>query len=460
MVVALLFTFASLLIVSLIVKQNNDNGISYVHSSAWTQLMISFIFSTIFSAFVVMIIFKEGKESGIDLMTFSKPFRRWEIIISRFLILIFSLFVFQIFSFFISLLSVVGDSYSSIGDKMISSLSISFGGFLIQLIISSIFVLFSIICNKVGMIALGMISAIFIPIFGMVLEITTKGKPNIESFNNSTGVVSIDENNLWTLDDEAFMIYGGSPLVDKNGDGSIYGDDYWNPINTEICDFLTYSKYDTSVYFDLWYQWSGMFNMFRDVDETDRNRIVNLEIEGKWLGDIQVDTIDIGDRNNITEQYILMMPIYGDGADVLDPEKINELASSADILAIAKTWLSTDELESRVDTINEYLDTNSIQLFGEELELNRINSYLIYMVIMNKDVNIPLPSTATIRENADYPFLIQSAYFDGWQLQNNSYLVPSKTEWIDTKWLIMFWLLFMATSYSISIFIYYRRDYK
>lgn len=459
-----LFLLLNLTIIPLVVKHNNVDGYqSYVNSSAWALLILQFVFSTLHTTFSIMVIFKEGESNGTDLILFSKPFKRYQIILSRFLSLFLTLIAFQFLSFFIVALSLLGDQGASSNDILMCSFSISFGGLVIQLIVASIILAISTFIGKIGTMTIGMIMSFLIPCLSAVLVPTTNGNSSFPGISQSSSVVVFDGNNDYFVDPDTLTLYGGNVLIDDNKDGTITSEEAWGTGGEFERQFVSYygmTSYDIAKYFDVWYQWSGMFNIFRNINSTDLGRIERVDTKRVEIDNSKFNTIDIGLNGNIKEKYIIMVPLYDRTELLLPSNKINGLLENDSLVSITKSWGNNDELEWRISQIDDFINTELANEFSDDVDISRINSYILYTEIMENNHNISLPTSVGTKSVEGAPQLIKVSDDINPQLSSVQYTIIYKDEWMSFKWVITFWMIITTTLLLFTFIVYYRRDYK
>ena len=256
------YLFINILMVAIRSVEQNKGGESFIRSIDMYTMFFPFLLSTCFSLLIIIYNFKLTENDGSDLLICSKPIRRISIFSAKFLILICSMILFQIFAFLALLIAACFDKEASSEQIVTFASSMSVGGFIVQMIIASILVIAAAFLNITSIISVGLLFSAVIPVASTVITTISEAKPtrfwSPEVAITNLKALEVDENNL-----------ENEYQANKRPEDSIDREYSYNaeigPASSlsHFYDWQRRNWYRDFAPFDIWYQWSGIMNMFR-----------------------------------------------------------------------------------------------------------------------------------------------------------------------------------------------------
>ena len=267
------FLLINVLMVALRSIEENKGGTSLIKSLDMYILFFPFLLSTAFSLLIIIYNFKSTESDGSDLLICSKPITRLSIFSSKFLILILSMILFQIYAFISLLIAGAFDKEASSYSILTFAASVAFGGFIIQMIIASILVVCAAFMNVASIISVGLLFSAVIPIASAVITNISEAYPtkfwSPEVITSNIDRLQVDEehpdSNYETSDKKRASADPEYAYSLQIGNASSTDNYYaWKQRNW-------YKKFAP---FDIWYQWSGVMNIFRPERTVGMNKQV------------------------------------------------------------------------------------------------------------------------------------------------------------------------------------------
>ena len=256
------YLFINILMVAIRSVEQNKGGESFIKTIDMYTMFFPFLLSTCFSLLIIIYNFKLTEKDGSDLLICSKPIRRISMFSAKFLILILSMILFQIFAFMALLIAACFDKEANSEQIVTFASSMSVGGFVVQMIIASILVISAAFLNITSIISVGLLFSAVIPVASTVISTISEAKPtrfwSPETAITDLRALEVDENNLENEYQE-----------NKNLSDSIDREYSYNaeigPASSvsHFYDWQRRNWYRKFAPFDIWYQWSGIMNMFR-----------------------------------------------------------------------------------------------------------------------------------------------------------------------------------------------------
>lgn len=476
-----LFVIVYSIITSFIIVDNNHmngNPESYFSTQSIVKSVIPFVFGSLFSLLVVIYIFNGDNELAI----ISKPLKRNEILFGKFMTLVFMLFIFQLIVLFNYFFVSLADSKSTFSKKVLYSVSGSFGGLIVQLIFVPVIVFLSMILKKMTLSIIITSFVVAAPTMSLVLITTTGGKPG-EFQTQLWGQyysLTFDQNGNWVMSPEKFSAQI-EWYNDVNEDGYISKEEAETHILDE--EYVLYrekSNYQVPSYFDMWYQWGRFYDIFNDINKYNPNATQKWRTERVTVDLDDNDTIEYGIGNGERERRIETFCFVQDSFDDLLPHsEVAKFANDPLIVAAANSWTEDTSVSERYGDIGFNIDKiidkdpyNHPQPGVSGLENWDV---LVYQKIMNDNPNIPIPLSynplSSYPKDSNGNPIISSPHFGNnsryiashtengiWV--NNEYTMLVRSEWIETWSILLFWILFGVFLNALTVYMYYRRDYK
>lgn len=256
------YLFINILMVAIRSIEQNKGGESFIKSIDMYTMFFPFLLSTCFSLLIIIYNFKLTENDGSDLLICSKPIRRISIFSAKFFILVCSMILFQIFAFLALLIAACCDKEASSEQIVTFASSMSVGGFVVQMIIASILVIAAAFLNITSIISVGLLFSAVIPVASTVITTISEAKPtkfwSPETAITNLKALEVDENNI---DNE----YQKDKRVEESIDREYSYNAAIGPSSSlkNYYDWQRRNWYRDFAPFDIWYQWSGIMNMFR-----------------------------------------------------------------------------------------------------------------------------------------------------------------------------------------------------
>ena len=256
------YLFINILMVALRSIEKNKGGESLIESIDMYTMFFPFLLSTAFSLLVIIFNFKSTEKDGSDLLVCSKPVRRLSIFGSKFIVLIGSIILFQFYAFISLLVAGATDKEASGHTILTFAGSISFGGFLIQMIMASILVICAAFLNITSIISMGLLFSAVIPIASMVITTISEASPT-KFWSPEVAASNLRRLELNEDDPDSNYV---TDEVKKTSTEEEYSYNLQVGNSSSINHYYAWQGrnwYRDFVPFDIWYQWSGIMNLFR-----------------------------------------------------------------------------------------------------------------------------------------------------------------------------------------------------
>ncbi|CAM9139852.1 ABC transporter permease [Mycoplasma todarodis] len=231
-----------------------QKDISFIKSGNEYSFITVFAISVIFIALKVINIFRQPKDTGLDIIYASKPISQRTITFSKFisvwiLIMYFSL-IFLIVTSFVSMI----DSHSTSELIWNYSISIFIGNITIMFAISSIFIILSTILSQKIILLFAAITSVFVPSFSIVLSQTIK--PHMPSAHLLPAYIKAGKN-LEDVSKSKIEIYPSSKNTIFINRQSLFVPNF----KMKYDEYKRNGAYKVLAYFDPWYQFSSLYNV-------------------------------------------------------------------------------------------------------------------------------------------------------------------------------------------------------
>ena len=312
------------------IKNDNLHKRSVVTAITTYNKFLPFLFTTLLSSLLVLYIFKNGERDGSELLIISKPLYRWQIVAGKFFVLIVMIVMIELIFFIDTFSYVQTDVYGLQSERFRFAGSLAIGGLIIQLIISSFLVLIALITGRVALLTIGVVGGAIIPISSMIIAPISGGTPRIRlgevSAKMDHRIVVTSEINK--LVDDIYSTKGNLPSKPTDEEYEKYLDKLKIKVRRTSQDkpFLVVSTdpnrikdakkyndelwYDKAMYGDMWFQWSGFYDIIMGENYIDGNKIQRwyqtqkiVDFDKKYSFD-PADKITLGDGTKLSDIFI------------------------------------------------------------------------------------------------------------------------------------------------------------
>ncbi len=437
--VAFLFVFTILIAIKANAN-HTDNGILW--RLGFYYYIMPFACSIIFSTIKSLNVFKENEENNTELILVAKPFKRWQIISSKFLVLytLFAIYSLIVFLWIFSI-SFVDKPTTNI-EKFKFAASLSIGGLIIMFLTSSIVVLLSQ--------ALSSLSTIVIMGFFVISPVATSIIAPITHAQHlkfvGTPHYMVSEENVKTSHVKGSQMFFFNPSGIKTSNQLNSG--LYNRMKREY-KLHQRSSYRYIAYFDVYEQLSGFLSMFQD-------RQWNYESIAKWHESTRIVHSDY--QFNINGwKYIYMY---------WNDSKFNELTASRVnyISKQAAQYVVEHKSEPKWKNFTQY---NLLDRANSEDWKELTNSYIHNNQEHFNENTLQLSLLMAEKENKEFkknmiqPAKIQDLmYIRGILADGGSIPVYVPEKYIPKINVLLVWGLMVLTLGFAVVVIYYKKDFK
>lgn len=498
------------------IKDENERGASAIDEINNDSKFLPFLFASLITTLSVVYTFKDGQQDGSELLISSKPLRRERIILGKFFVLILMIILVQLLIFITIYSFSQFDSYSSSHAKFRYSASIAFGGIIIMLIVGSVSSFLAIYVSRIGLISLGVIASSMIPIVSMIITPISKGSPHELSTVRQTGIRLANANTLSKFEsdmDDLYnvkwknLFYNGDPINGWNGDMT------WDSVHKRFRDDVDTSEYvkdddvrvlpqkpldketeekyfaerwyDKVAPFDVWYQWSGFYDILMGKDQVSAFNPIKWELEERVVDYDVRNSLDPNDDpsldNSFSKVFLVInqnslswntfsaynMPIrinqviHGGYIDTFTGQKVRDQFNDENV-----------SLEQRLYSIMHIIDPKG------SLELRYDELYLYKKVV--EGLKAEAPAVNGVYPNYKKPkYLLQS--YDGLSTGTNQPRTNSEEllkhrsfmfikgdhvkmwihhKYIQTQTKVLIWSSIAGLIFLLTIGVYLRKDFK
>ena len=267
-------SIAAVLTTFILAFKNSNSTIGNLQS-VW--FIFLFIFSAVFAAIVSLNIFKGAEDDGTELLIVSKPITRSQIIFSKFIVLLSSIFIHSLFIFIAVWISTLFSKNSNLDmegfiakkygplDKFLFALSVFLGNIIILLFVSPITVLLSSFFGKVSTLLFSTLITTLVPMVSIILEqFAPRDVPSIKG-SEYARFLNPTLNNM--LSPEQFYTYPADQSLPDDDDSDI-------DLN-EVYKKALQKYYDSSFFkfapFNVWLHLRGMYSLIFSRETNDKN---------------------------------------------------------------------------------------------------------------------------------------------------------------------------------------------
>ncbi|NQZ29568.1 MAG: hypothetical protein HRT98_04250 [Mycoplasmatales bacterium] len=235
----------------------SEKGISFIKKGNEYAFITVFAISVIFIALKVVNIFRQPKDTGLDIVYISKPIAQKEITFSKFISVWVLIIYFSIVFFVATSLVALMDTKNTSQLIWDYSISIFIGNITILFTVSSILIIISTIASQKIILLLATIAAVFVPSFSIILSQTIK--PHMPSSHLLPGYLKAGKNlediskskleDLYIYEDKKNTIFINKPSI------------FVPNFKYKYDEYKENTIYRTLAYFDPWYQFSSLYDV-------------------------------------------------------------------------------------------------------------------------------------------------------------------------------------------------------
>ncbi len=235
----------------------SDKGVSFIKKGNEYAFITIFAISIIFIALKVVNIFRQPKDTGLDVVYSSKPISQTEITFSKFISIWILIIYFSIVFLIATSLVALIDSNATPELIWDYSISIFIGNTTILFAASSALIVVSTIASQKIILLLATVTAVFVPSFSIILTQTIK--PHMPSSYLLPGYLKAGDN----LEDisktklEALYIYDDKENTIFINKSSVFAPNF----KYKYDEYKRNTSYRTLAYFDPWYQISSLYDV-------------------------------------------------------------------------------------------------------------------------------------------------------------------------------------------------------
>lgn len=446
-------------VTSLEIKSANNQNLfvqSFLNQVSIFDSLIPFVSGCIFIGFLIIFLFKEGQTDGMDLILSSKPIKRWEILISKYLVLIAYITLFNVVTFAMSYLISLEDTFGVQESRIEYAGSLAVGGQIVMVIFSSIIIFSAMFINSVSLIVLCTSLAVVLPAttFAMTSVTNATGK-NFQFLDTAEAIRFMDDDGQFYTDNNYVFRGGDLSHYDLNGDGKLSDSEIkktdpetgLNDINDST------NLYSTLVYFDPYYQWNNFYSIFRDDGINGKKIIADWSLKSTTYKNIE-STLAFDDNAGGIARYVIKTNPYSySSTPTFDHSsaKFNLFMEKANEF-LPKKWMDNRDYSSRMQTIYEFMDPT-----------DNFNPTYIYMLLMKQNPIIPLPELIGVGDDG-FPetngslMKVSSEKNGVTEYQNIISLEPH--EWSIKGFYIPFWIVVSSMLFIGTGIVFYKKDFK
>ena len=457
---------------------HGESKLGPVVNSLPNSLYAAPFFGLSFYATVIAIhLFKDHEKDGTELLVISKPLSRRNILLAKFFVLFTLLLAIHLLYFFGLLIATSADKHASMHDKVMPAVSVLIGGFIISTLIASVAIFFSCFVGALGTLFVTASLVAVFPIMGIILQETSNAQLNKEIIGAKTfkglkadGTVMEDSNSIYQFPQEPGF-NGASQTQEES-----------------FARYKRGTKYSTTAYFDVWYQWSQFYSVFN----ASSNNSMGVAKISKRESTVPKTEYSIEDKNHVWHTFFPGESVISSFAEVdsmvretkhVDINAINAKAtefyswlnradSSATDPAVATAvgrvnYFNNLSLRRRLLVINNFLFSNpaadladrNYNILTDDVNSNHTNLYAIYVYnkIKADHNNITLPDfeTTVNAEIADTNHFNKSFKLVGQKVE--SFVVE---DYISKGVVVAIWLPIALLLVALASWRYIKKDFK
>lgn len=232
-----------------------------------------FVVDVLLVIFIAAHFFYWGESSGMELLSFSKPLLRTQIVTSKFISSIFFILIFHFYSFIVIIIATQTDSSSTGSAKASFAGSIALGGIIVSLILLAIVILLVMVFkNFYAIVAVFAIGTAILPTISIALAVAGRANKYIDgtmtqAFLKFDPAVQ-DVKKLLDNDSSEYKgLLGEFKLVSERK-------------NVDPKKSVT-NWYSAIPYIDIWQQWGWNYSMFSNIDTSDTMSPVKYQSANK-----------------------------------------------------------------------------------------------------------------------------------------------------------------------------------
>lgn len=428
-----------------IISSANDMGGTAISSINTFTKFFPFLFATLFSALSINHIFKEGEQDGSELIVVAKPLTRIQIIGTKFLMLLTVISLYQLVATAGYIAIAYNDQYATSAERMNFVGSLALGGFIVQIIAASVIVMISAVLGKVGTTTVSILFAAIVPIASFTISPLGGGQAFDIMPNNNEKTYVLKYNGTGNSVDDIVEAKDNYYMTPRSDD--------------EFNAYKSKQWYDKAAFGDIWYQWGRFYSMFTE-DRRKESLVQNWVYEDSVVKKGDAMSIHVGSK-----EYLLGLQGRGFfmSKEAMVP-MINTYIKKFTPSLI--TQLNPMDMKHRYDFIYQNMDSTNVGGFNSADESEK---YMVPIIEKLLEDNHSLQPAAALGflDAAGQPATVNDGriYADNAQ-QVTLYEVGAKIkilvakDFIPTTGVVGAWSVIAVLLVGMSIFVYYRRDFK
>ncbi|MCR8613148.1 MAG: hypothetical protein NC236_01560 [Mycoplasma sp.] len=411
-------------------------------------LIIIFISTVVFISTKINTLFKQPLETNIELFISSKPYSRFKIIFSKFLVLFVVTIFFSLFLMFGSIVVAYLDKNSFTGEKWRFISSILLGTIIISLFVIPIISFFSLFISANGLIAISSLVAVVIPLFNFV-AINISGSTEIYNQINKNKFTDANTN-YSSVDD-----FSNSNVFMSSG----------SKLENESYDQHFDSIYNGLVYVDLWHQASIFYGMFQTKDDyQDKKWIKKTEkfndpsalsftIDGEKItpifSNVRYSTTEDA-LQAISNEPLLNSTLISHASEINSMSLMQQLIFVNNLIKQPRNNLPFNIFVQNLITSAQSSTLSDFQL------VDKYSYYMWSNLIQEKVINLPNSVGFKTQDALD-----NSTRYDLLLVSNNDNIVQFISKpYINSIGLTTFWISLIIIANVTIIYLYTKRDIK
>ncbi|TCG11452.1 ABC transporter permease [Mycoplasma todarodis] len=437
----LVFLVVFTILISIKANANDtDNGILW--RLGFYYYMIPFACSIIFSTLKALNIFKEGEENNTELILVAKPFKRWQIITSKFLVLysLFALYSLIVF-LWILMISFV-DKPTTILEKIKFAASLSVGGMIIMFLTSSIVVLLAQLLSSITtLLVMGIL--VVSPLATSAIAPITHAQ-HLKFVGTPHYMVNNENVNTSHVKGEQMFFFNPSGIkTSESLDRSLY-----KRMKGEY-DLHKKSLYKYVAYIDVYEQLSGFLSIFQD-------RQWNYESIGKWHEGTR--TVHSNYQFDINGWKYIYMYWNDSKFNELTASEVKRVAQEASAYIVThkneskwQQFLQQDFLKRTESKAWKQMTNSLLKSDKEHFDKNSLQLAMLMAEKENKRFKQIITQPTKIQDL----MYIRGILADGGKIP---VYIPQK--YISKTNVLIFWGMLMIILGAVVVVVYYKRDFK
>lgn len=418
------------------IRSQNDMGLTPLNGLTTFVKFFPFLFAILFSAMVIVHVFKEGEIDGTELVIVAKPITRPTLIASKFIVIIASIIAYQTIIMCANFAIVAMDKIATMGQKNNYVMSLYVGGIIVQLISTSIIALLALVFGKVGTIVVSILFSALVPIVSFTLVPLGKGWGAAipkDAYELKMPITADEEINGVDSAEEIYVVKNESSV--------------------------TSGWYGGASYLDIWYQWGRFYSIFAPDQKNEMTTVQKWSVDKNTKLSTNVPGLQVGNQ-----KYVFMMSGEQNLSKMIEVRRTANLVVSKLTEALKndqtlKSNFEAAELLSRIQYIenidnqnNQITPANSLT-YNSDTKYNFAKAVLVEQLLEKNRVITAANTMGNIDKSLSDNKVIIAADQDVIVALKNS-------DFINTKVVVGIWVSIGVILVGATVWIYSKRDFK